>query len=55
MGSSVSIECPPATGMPAAAHTDSPPSMIFWITSTGSFSSGMPTIASAKIGRAPMA
>src|SRR5688500_15873379 len=41
--------------MPASAHTDSPPSRILRITASGSFSSGMPRIASAKMGRAPMA
>jgi hypothetical protein len=41
--------------IPACAHTDSPPSRILWITATGSFSSGMPTTASAKIGLPPIA
>ena len=31
MGSSVSIEWPPAIGMPALAQTDSPPSMMRWM------------------------
>ena len=49
------MEWPPATGMPACAQTDSPPSSTLRITLTGSFSSGMPTSASAMIGRAPIA
>ncbi len=49
------MEWPPAIGIPASAHTDSPPARILPITSSGSLSSGMPTSASAKIGLAPMA
>ena len=46
---------PPATGTPAAAQTDAPPSSTRAMVSTGSTSTGMPTIASAKIGEPPMA
>ena len=49
------MEWPPAIGMPAAAHTASPPARMPRIADTGSFSSGMPTIASAMIGRPPIA
>src|SRR6185436_6020210 len=49
------MECPPAIGMPACVHTDSPPARIERITETGSLSSGMPTSASAMIGLPPMA
>ena len=55
MGSTESMECPPASGMPASRHTDSPPSRIFAITSCGSTLIGMPTMASAISGCAPMA
>src|SRR5574340_1134018 len=44
MGSSTSIECPPASATPASAHTDSPPCRMRRLPSTGSLSSGMPII-----------
>jgi len=46
---------PPAIGMPAAVQTDSPPSMIRRITSSGSWLTGMASSASAMIGVPPMA
>jgi hypothetical protein len=49
------MEWPPATGMPACAHTDAPPASTARIVSTESAFTGMPTTASAKIGLAPMA
>ena len=55
VGSSTSMEWPPAMGIPASAQTDSPPARILPITSSGNLSSGMPTSANAKIGFAPMA
>jgi hypothetical protein len=49
------MEWPPATGTPAAAQTEAPPARIRPMVSTGSLPTGMPTMASAKIGLAPMA
>lgn len=55
MGSALSIECPPAMGIPALAQTLAPPARIAWIMSTGITDTGIPTIARAKIGFAPIA
>jgi len=55
MGSTESIVCPPAIGMPAAAHTDSPPSRMPRMVSTGRRSIGIATRASAMIGVPPIA
>jgi hypothetical protein len=49
------IVWPPAIGMPASAHTASPPARIARIVSTGSLSTGMPTSASANSGVPPIA
>ncbi len=55
MGSTESMVWPPAIGMPASRQIDSPPRMIWPMTSTGSCAIGMATSASAMIGRPPMA
>ena len=55
MGSTLSMEWPPAMGMPAAAQTEAPPARMAPIEATGSLSTGMPTMARARIGVAPMA
>ena len=55
MGSTESMVWPPAIGMPARAHTDSPPSRMRRITSSGILFTGMPTRASAKSGWPPIA
>ncbi len=55
MGSTESMLWPPATGMPASAHTDSPPRRMSAMTLCGNTLMGMPTIASAMIGVPPMA
>ena len=46
---------PPAIGMPASRQTASPPRMISPMTSTGSWSTGIATSASAMIGVPPIA
>ena len=49
------MEWPPATGTPAAAQTSAPPANMAPMVSAESLPTGMPTIARAKIGLAPMA
>ncbi len=55
MGSTLSIECPPATGMPAAAQTEAPPCSTRPMVRGDRTFTGMPTSASAMIGVPPMA
>ena len=55
MGSTESMECPPATGMPARAQASCPPRRMLAMVSGPSTAMGMPTMASASSGRAPMA
>jgi hypothetical protein len=55
MASTESMVWPPAMGMPAARHTDAPPSSTRPMVAVLSTLIGMPTSASARIGRPPMA
>ena len=49
------MEWPPAMGMPASAAIAEPPRKISRMAEIGIRSIGMPRIASAKIGRPPIA
>ena len=55
MGSGASMECPPASGMPAASHAARPPRTTSRATSGGSTLTGQPRMAIAISGSAPMA
>ena len=55
IGSVASMLCPPASGMPAAAHTALAPSSALCASATGRVSTGQPSIASASTGVPPIA
>ena len=55
MASTESMVWPPAIGMPASRHTDVPPSRMRPMVCVDSTLIGMPTSASAMIGRPPIA
>ena len=55
MASTESMVWPPAIGMPALRHTAAPPSSTLPMVAVDSTLIGMPTSASAMIGRPPIA
>ena len=55
MASTESTVWPPAIGLPALPHTTAPPSKILPMVAMDSMLIGMPTRASARIGRPPIA
>ena len=55
MGSRLSIEWPPAMGIPASAQISEPPARMPRMDSTGRTLIGMPTTARARMGLPPMA
>ncbi|MNY52514.1 hypothetical protein D3C86_1881920 [compost metagenome] len=55
IGSGASMECPPASGMPASSHTERPPRITSRATSGASTLTGQPRMAMAISGSPPMA